>query len=67
MDQHPNAVAGGTAGAIATIVIAVIAAFVTMGPVVASAATTVVIAAVLFVGAKGFRGVKDKLWKGDSA
>jgi hypothetical protein len=65
MESHPNTTAAGVAGAIAVIAVAVIGAFVVLSPVVASAATTVVIAAVLFIGAKGFKGLKDRIWSGD--
>ncbi len=65
MGDHPNTTAAGVSGAVAIIAVAVIGAFVAMSPVVASAATTVVIAAVLFVGHKGFKGLKDRIWSGD--
>lgn len=67
MDQHPNASAAGIAGAVATIAVAIIAAFVAIGPVVAAAATSIVVAAVLLIGAKGFKGAADRLWKGDGS
>ena len=67
MDQHPNASAADIAGAVATIAVAIIAAFVAIGPVVAAAATSIVVAAVLLIGAKGFKGAADRLWKGDGS
>jgi hypothetical protein len=65
MGDHPNATAASVSGAVAIIAVAIIAAFVAIGPVVSAAATTVVIAAVLLVGAKGFKGAADRLWRGD--
>jgi uncharacterized membrane protein (DUF4010 family) len=65
MDQHPNAAAAGVSGAVAVIAVAVIGAFVAMSPVVAAAASSLVIAAVLFVGRKGLKGVKDRIWSGE--
>jgi hypothetical protein len=65
MENHPNATAAGVSGAAAVIAVAVIGAFVAMSPVVAAAASSLVIAAVLFVGAKGVKGIKDRIWSGD--
>lgn len=65
MDQHPNASAAGVSGAVAVVVIALLGALgVAMSPIVSAAASSLVIAAVLLIGAKGFKGALDKVWKG---
>jgi hypothetical protein len=67
MENHPNATAAGVSGAVAVIAVAVIGAFVAMSPVVAAAASSLVIAGVLFVGAKGVKGIKDRIWSGEGS
>lgn len=67
MENHPNATAAGVAGSVAVIAVAIISAFVAMSPIVAAAASSLVIAAVLFVGAKGLRGIKNRIWAGADA
>lgn len=63
--NHPNAVAGGTSGAVAVVVIAIITALgVTLNPIVAAAVTTLVVAFVLRVGHTGLHGIFGDLWTG---
>lgn len=64
--KHPNAIAGGFAGALA-IVALYLGTLADFDPpsYVAGAITTLVISAVLFIGRRGFRGVARLLWSGN--
>lgn len=63
--RHRNTVASSVAGAIAVVALYLLT-LVSFNPpsYVASALTTLVIAAALFVGAKGFRGLLRLIWRG---
>jgi divalent metal cation (Fe/Co/Zn/Cd) transporter len=64
MESNPNTSAAAVAGAIAALGLGLAGIWVAVPALVASAVTTLIVAAVLYVGREGFNGLADRLWRG---
>lgn len=64
MESNPNTSAAAVAGAVALAAVTVAGFWFAVPAALASAATTLIVALVLYVGKSGFNGIADRLWRG---